>query len=59
MTTVGYGDVVPQSGLSKAAAGVCIVVGTIILSLPSAIIVTNFNKYYKNKDRSKKGSLSA
>ena len=48
MTTVGYGDVVPTTTAGRAVGGICIVVGFIILSLPSAIIVTNYNRYYRN-----------
>ena len=48
MTTVGYGDIVPQSRSGRAVGCVCIVIGFIIISLPAAIIVTNFNRYYRN-----------
>ena len=48
MTTVGYGDIVPHTPAGKAVGSVCIIIGFVILSLPSAIIVTNYNRYYRN-----------
>ena len=49
MTTVGYGDVVPQTRAGKAVGTLCILLGTIVLALPAPIIVTNFNRYYRNE----------
>ena len=49
ITTVGYGDVVPQSPLGKAASVVCIILGTLGLALPAPVIVANFNRYYRNE----------
>ncbi|ELU04649.1 hypothetical protein CAPTEDRAFT_73530, partial [Capitella teleta] len=48
MTTVGYGDVVPTSFWGKLAASACVVSGVIAVTLPTPIIVANFNRFYQN-----------
>lgn len=42
ITTVGYGDVVPVTGLGKALAGVIAVVGLGFIALPSGILASGF-----------------
>ncbi|XP_067664290.1 potassium voltage-gated channel protein egl-36-like [Haliotis asinina] len=52
MTTVGYGDVYPVSVIGQVIASVCAVTGMVILTLPIAIIGTNFAEYYSvNRER--------
>ncbi|XP_054167683.1 uncharacterized protein LOC128965055 [Oppia nitens] len=40
MSTVGYGDIVPQTPLGKCIASLCIVVGVSIYALPAGILGT-------------------
>lgn len=42
LTTVGYGDVVPISGLGRIVAGVTMIVGVGLLALPVGIVATGF-----------------
>ncbi|CAL1612237.1 unnamed protein product [Knipowitschia caucasica] len=46
MTTVGYGDVRPDTAAGKVLAFVCILSGILILSLPIAIINERFSHCY-------------
>lgn len=48
MTTVGYGDINPQSVWGYLVGGLCAVSGTLITGLPIPIIASNFNWYYHN-----------
>ena len=47
MTTVGYGDLYPQSAQGYIIGGVCALAGLVIAGLPIPIISNNFNKYYE------------
>ncbi|XP_046559712.1 potassium voltage-gated channel protein egl-36-like [Haliotis rubra] len=52
MTTVGYGDIYPVSATGQVIASMCAVTGMVILTLPIAIIGTNFAEYYSvNRER--------
>ena len=42
LTTVGYGDVYPQTSIGKALAGVIAILGVGIIALPSGIIAGAF-----------------
>ena len=54
LTTVGYGDFYPTTPLGYIVGGACSICGLLLLSMPIAIIATNFNNYYnKNKTRQK------
>lgn len=54
LTTVGYGDHVPKSAGGQLIGSMCATCGIIVLAMPVAMIVANFNDYYqKNKDREK------
>ena len=44
MTTVGYGDMYPISGLGYAIASLTIMAGVITLALPITIIGANFDE---------------
>ena len=54
LTTVGYGDFYPTTPFGYVVGGACSICGLLLLSMPIAIIATNFNNYYnKNKTRQK------
>ncbi|OWF43975.1 potassium voltage-gated channel subfamily C member 3-like [Mizuhopecten yessoensis] len=46
MTTVGYGDFFPTSLLGYSVGVICAICGVVILSLPIAVISSNFSIYY-------------
>lgn len=54
LTTIGYGDYVPTVPTGYIIGGICGMCGLLLLSMPIAIIATNFNDYYlQNKVREK------
>jgi len=46
MTTVGYGDVRPQTDGGKLIASVCATIGLLLLSMPIAIVANDFSDLY-------------
>ena len=46
MTTVGSGEVVPASVMSKLAGSLCALVGILSIAFPVPIVVSNFNYLY-------------
>ncbi|XP_045202054.2 potassium voltage-gated channel protein Shaw-like [Mercenaria mercenaria] len=50
LTTVGYGDVVPNTAAVHVIAGACAVCGVLVLALPVGIIVSKFYKFYDYYD---------
>lgn len=46
MTTVGYGDMTPETWPGKVIGGACAVCGVLIVALPISVIGNNFNLYY-------------
>ncbi|XP_065675410.1 potassium voltage-gated channel subfamily C member 1 [Hydra vulgaris] len=46
MTTVGYGDVVPQSIYAKIVGAMCACSGLLIVALPVSVIGSNFTLFY-------------
>lgn len=48
MTTLGYGDMIPRTGLGYVVGTMCAVCGLLMLSLPVPIIVSNFTLYYSH-----------
>jgi len=54
LTTVGYGDQVPVTTAGYIIGALCGMCGLLLLSMPIAVIATNFNEYYsQNKIREK------
>ena len=48
LTTVGYGDYVPQTVLGMVFGAICTVSGVLMIDLPMPIIVQNFANYYNH-----------
>lgn len=46
MTTVGYGDVVPQTKIGCMIAGFTMICGILCIALPTGVIATNFSALY-------------
>merc|ERR1719391_1019113 len=46
MTTVGYGDVFPQTNAGKLLGAVCSFVGTLGIAFPIPVVVAHFNFLY-------------
>ncbi|KAL4223651.1 Potassium voltage-gated channel subfamily D member 3 [Mactra antiquata] len=57
MTTVGYGDVVPKSGLGYLIGGFCAISGVLVIALSVPVIVKNFTIYYTHAQSREKLKL--
>ena len=59
MTTVGYGDMVPQTLAGKIIASLTSISGVVVLGFPIAIIVENFDKVYCAGQREEAAAAAA
>jgi voltage-gated potassium channel len=50
LTTVGYGDAVPTSGLGKLLGGVVAMLGIAMFALPASILATGFAEEMRRRD---------
>jgi voltage-gated potassium channel len=50
LSTIGYGDVVPVTGLGRAVAAVTIIAGLIMIALPVGIVATAFSEAIHRRD---------
>ena len=48
LTTVGYGDLFPDTIFGHVVACTCAICGIVILALPIGVIAANFNTYYNH-----------
>ncbi|MBN8994696.1 MAG: ion transporter [Rhizobiales bacterium] len=49
VTTVGYGDVIPQTPLGRVIGGLTMIAGIVMLALPVAIIATSFAEVIRQR----------
>ncbi|KAJ8412033.1 hypothetical protein AAFF_G00143000 [Aldrovandia affinis] len=46
LTTLGYGDIYPETWLGRIVGGLCVLASMLTLALPISALVTNFNIYH-------------
>ena len=51
MTTVGYGDISPQTGFGRLLASVAMIAGYAIIAVPTGIVSSELINEYQNKNR--------
>ncbi|MBN2515659.1 MAG: two pore domain potassium channel family protein [Deltaproteobacteria bacterium] len=50
LTTVGYGDISPQTGIGQALAALIMIIGYSIIAVPTGIITVEISRAAKMKD---------
>lgn len=58
LTTVGYGDVYPETGLGRVAAGLVALAGVGIVALPTGILASSFAEEFRERHEAKQHALS-
>ncbi|OCT66810.1 potassium voltage-gated channel subfamily D member 1 [Xenopus laevis] len=54
MTTLGYGDIVPDTIAGKIFGSICSLSGVLVIALPVPVIVSNFSRIYHQNQRADK-----
>ena len=59
LTTVGYGDVYPETPLGRIAAALIALAGIGIVAMPTGILASSFAEEFRERDEKKKAELEA
>ena len=54
ITTVGYGDIAPQTVFGQLVASILMIIGYAIIAVPTGIVTSELVKSEKEKGKSKK-----